>query len=161
MQMAVNIDDRDVKDGIRSLIRAGNNLRPVFLRLKKPFKEDIKDHQKRREGPDGAWAPRAQSTKDRDKHGKSHKMKSGKVRRFKRRRKNKLLGKLPTSVTTKQNPDSFVGESKVPWAMAQQEGGGVGRNSVLPSRTFLFFSKSFLDLAEDAIGKHLQIGWQA
>lgn len=159
MGVSVNVDDSDVRSGLKRLQLAGKSLRPVFQRLKKPFKEDIRAHQRSKESPEGLWAPRAPSTKARDKHGKTSQLRGGKTRKTKRRRRPRILGRLPTSVTTKQKPDAFIGESKIPWAMAHQEGARVGRGSVLPARPFLFFSPGFLDQAEAEISEHLRKGW--
>tara|TARA_R110000868_G_scaffold268096_2_gene527336 strand:- start:98 stop:595 length:498 start_codon:yes stop_codon:yes gene_type:complete len=158
--LVVNTDDRDVRRGLAALRKRGSNMRPVFLKLKKPFKQDLKEHQKRKEGPDGSsWAPRTDGTKSRDRNAKTVKLKNGKTRTFKRRRKQKLLGKLPTSVSSKGSSKRFRGESKIPWADAHQEGATVGNGTVLPARPFLFFSQNFLDLADREITEHLRLGW--
>lgn len=158
--MSLNVDDADVRAGLAKLRLRGKSMRPVFLKLKKPFREDVKAHQKDRRGPDGPWAPRAESSKRRDRNAKTQK--NGKsVRKFKRRRKGRLLGKLPTSgVSFKSGGDSISGASKIPWASVHQYGGTVGRGSVIPARPFLFFSETFLDRAEHEIGDYLESGWR-
>lgn len=161
-QVLSKVDDRDVRRGLLGLKRRGKNMRSVFVRLKKPFRDDIRGFQKRRMGPDGAWAPRAASTKERDKGAKTVGGKKGgkKGKRFRRRRKRDLLGVLPKAVSIKTLNKGFRAEAKVPWASVHHDGGTVGNGAVLPARPFLFFSESFLDLAEREIGNSLELGWK-
>lgn len=148
VELDTRIDASDVLNGLRELERRGEDLRPVLRRLKKPFKKDLREHQRRKEGPSGPWEPRAKQSRRR---------KGSKAKKAKRSRR--VLGKLPGAVVVKHSHRSISGESKVPWAAAHQDGATVGRGVVLPSREFLFFSAPFLEQADSDIGEHLKAGW--
>ena len=131
------LDFGDVEKGLDAMGRA-RVLAPAFKELKKPLRLDQRDHSKKREGPAGAWAPRAASTLERMRHG-------GK-------RARKPLGRLSGAVTYSATSNSVSGVSRAPWSGAHQDGARVGHGSRLPVREFLWISDEMLTVAENTLG---------
>lgn len=144
--MKVNLSD--VFDGLAKLRRAAQDQTPLFNALKKPMKDDQRNHQKLKMGPDGPWAPRKESTNNRGRFARRGS--SGRVVR--KRIAANQLGKLSTSVTFAPAARRITAVSKIPWSQIHQEGGKVGRGAVLPARPFLWMSVEFLNLAMKQIG---------
>ena len=137
VSVSATIDIGDVEKGLDAMERRAHTLGPVFNALKKPMRDDIAEHRKAKTGPDGAWAPRSAATIA-AAHGK-------------RKLARNILGRLPTAVSYKATSFSLIGESKVKWSGVQQDGGRVGRGSVLPAREFLWIGDSLLVIAESVI----------
>lgn len=116
------------------------DLRPAWREVRKPFRADLADHRKRREGPDGPWAPRASSTKTRT---------SG------RKRARRLLGRLPTAIVVKTDRGKLTATSRVRWSAIHQDGGRAGHGARIPARTFLWASERFLELAGGAVARRI------
>lgn len=159
--VSINWKAKDVIRGLAAMKRAGSNLQPVFRELGKPLRQDLKERGRSKMGEDGPWAPRAPATVERDKRGKTVKRKGGKSRTFKRRRKRHLLGKLPTSVSTRSSRKQLLGQSRIPFSGAHQDGERVGRGVVLPARSHVYFSDKILDRAEvEIIDYVIHRGWE-
>jgi len=116
------------------------DLRPAWKESRKPLRADQRDHAKKQSGPDGAWAPRASSTKTRT---------SG------RKRQRKLLGRLPAALTSKYDRRKFTLRSLVKWSLAHWQGGRVGHGAVLPARVFLYASDSVLGTVSGIVARHV------
>ena len=147
--MKINI--ADVLDGLAKLDRAARDQSPLFRALKRPMKDDQRNHQKLKMGPDGPWPARSKLTKERGRF--KRKGASGVTTR--KRLAPNLLGKLSTSISLASSARNVIAASKIPWSMVHQEGGKVGRGSVLPARPFMWMSEDFLKLATDQIGDRL------
>lgn len=139
----ITVDIHDVEQGLDAMERRAHALGPVMKSLIKPVRDDQGNHRRAKEGPDGAWAPRAASTILRA-HGK-------------RKMSRSLLGKLPTAVQYVATAQSVTGTSRVRWSGAHNDpdGARVGRGSRLPGRTFLWLSNELQDLAESTIANAL------
>lgn len=147
--LTARVDTSGVDSQLRKLARAGQDIAPLLREAKKPLRTDIREHQRTTRGPDGPWSARASSTLR--KRGRT---KSG------RRRRTRLLGRLPTSLSILVvGRDTLVARSKVPWAYVHQEGGRVGRGARIPARPFLYFGREFIDDVEQALGVYLARAW--
>ena len=153
--MKVNL--ADVVDGLAKLRRAAQDQSPLFRALKRPMKDDQLNHQKLKMGPDGPWPARTKLTKARGKFARRGA--SGVTTR--KRIASNVLGKLSTSISFALSARNIVATSKIPWSMAHQEGGKVGRGSILPARPFMWMSEEFLKLATDQIGNRLLLSFGA
>ncbi len=120
------------------------DLRPVWKDAKKPIRADIADHRNRQSGPDGKWAPRASSTR----------LKAGR-----RGRPRKILGKLPTGLTTKSDRRKIAMASRAPWSEVQRSGGTAGHGAKIPARNFLYASDNVLWVIAGLIKRHLIKIW--
>lgn len=130
MEVVVKADFSDALAGLDAMGRATSPHRE----LKELVIEDQRDHAKRREGPDGAWKPRALPT-----------IRKMRLQGIRRRPLGKLLG---AGVSYRANRAGVVGESKVAWSGVHQDGGRVGRGATVPARPFLWLSQKLLEVGE-------------
>lgn len=146
-------------DGIKVTVRIGGVLdmfsrlkridtKAVLRTLRKPATVDLRQHDTAARGPDGAWPRLAVSTVAR--RAKMTKTKSGR-----RRKPNKLLGRLPKALQSIVSERSLIMRSRVKWSMAHQKGAIVGRGSRLPRRQFMWISVWLRGQARDAFVKAL------
>lgn len=117
------------------------DLRPAFKESRKPLRQDQRDHAKKQAGPGGSWPPRASSTKVRAAAG--------------RRRKKKLLGRLPTALTTKHDRKKLVMRSLVRWSLVHWQGGRAGHGARIPARVFLWASEHALETVSGVVARHV------
>ena len=144
--VAATVDFGDVEQGIDAMERRAHALGPAFRDLKKPMRDDQRDHGKKQRGPFGAWARRSPKTLEfYREHG--------------RKRMPRPLGRLPTAVKYTATAFGVTGESRVAWSAVQQEGGTVGRGVKLKARPFLWLSRRLLDIAENVIGGAVEAAW--
>jgi phage gpG-like protein len=131
MLVTTKADFSNVLAGLAAMQRG----RSPHHELKQLVDADQRDHAKKRSGPEGAWAPRAPST--------VRKMRLDGVRR-------RPLGKLVQrgAVSYRATKTGVIGTSKIKWSGVHQDGGRVGRGSVLKARPFLWLSKSLLVTSE-------------
>lgn len=127
LSVTTSADFSDVLAGLGAVKAGASPHRTV----KQFLVEDQRDHAAKREGPEGAWAPRALAT-----------VQKMRIERVRRRPLGKLLG---AGVAYRANRGAVVGTSKVKWSSAQQDGGRVGRGVTLKARPFLWLSRSLLD----------------
>jgi hypothetical protein len=120
---------------------ANPDLRPAWKELGKPFRADLAEHRKKQEGPDGSWPQLASSTKMRRRSG--------------RRRSRRMLGRLPTAMTLKNERSRMIGRSLVRWSSVHRDGGRAGHGARIPRRDWLWPSQRFLDHASQVIAKGL------
>lgn len=154
----INWHDEELVEAIKRMRRHGGSFQPVFKGLKRLLRLNLKHHAAKFSGPDGKWPRRSAATLERYEakttQRKSLKGKSGPVQRKSvRRRKRKLLGKLPNAVTIKERAMGIAAVSKVPWSDVHNVGGRVGRGAVLPQREFLFMSPAFVETAVDRMAE--------
>lgn len=135
--VSATVELGDVEKGLDAAARRARSLGPAFRALKKPMREDQKDHGRRQRGPFGAWARRAPSTLA--------------AYRARRKRIPRPLGRLLSAVAYKADAGGVSAESRVGWSMAHMEPTRVGRGVKLKARPFLWISRKLLDLAGDAI----------
>ncbi|MDQ3295077.1 MAG: phage virion morphogenesis protein [Myxococcota bacterium] len=138
MRTKATFDTSSLDQALMSMSRRGKMLGQVFRDLKKPMRLDQREHAKDRSGPLGSWAARAPTT-------------LAKLRSGGRRLRKRPLGRLTTAVTYRATRTGLMAESRVAWSGVHQEGGRVGRGSVIPARPFLWISDELLRKAEDAV----------
>lgn len=116
------------------------DLRPAWKEARKPLRADIREHRRKQEGPEGTWPARAAATKQRaGRHG----------------RPRRLLGRLPTALTTLSDRRRVAMRSRVAWSDVHRTGGVVGRGSRLPRRDFLWASGNVLDTIAGIVSRYL------
>lgn len=129
-------------DRIRSTL-ARPDLRPAWKEVKKPLRADLKDHKKRRESPEGSWAPIASSTKARRLAGRN-------------KRSRRLLGRLPSAIKLSYDRRRLIAGSIVKrWPQVHQWGGRAGHGARIPQRQFLWVSDKLTEAAAAIIAKVL------
>jgi phage gpG-like protein len=136
LRTSVSIDIGDVEKGLDAMERRAHALAPAYARIKGLMKEDQRDHAKTQSGPEGKWPARSAAT-----------------RQHHRRLPRRILGKLPTAVAYRATATGAIGESRVKWGAAHQDGARVGRGSRLPARPFLWISDDLASKSADVIGK--------
>lgn len=158
MRIVATIHTGDVERGIREMERRAKMFAPAFQRLKKPLRDDQRNHAIAQDGPEGKWPPRKSKygsrTQKRDSGGRFLKGKRGK-----RKPAGKLLGALPGATRYRVETDSVRAFSPVPWAGIHQEGGTAGRGAKIPARPFLWLSDALLRVADEVIAEHIAEPW--
>jgi hypothetical protein len=134
---------RFVERALNSLRRP--DLRPAWKEARAPLRADIKDHRQKQAGPSGAWAGRAESTRER--------------RQYAGRRPRKLLGKLPTALSTISDRRRVAMRSRVAWSEVQRSGGTVGHGAKIPARDFLWASQQVLGTIAGIVSAYLSKLW--
>lgn len=140
--VSATFDFGDVDQGIAAMERRTHALGPAFRELKKPMRDDQRDHGKKQRGPFAQWARRSPRTLEfyRD-HG--------------RKRAPRPLGRLLSAVKYTATAYGVVGESRVAWSKVHMDGGVVGRGVKLKARPFLWLSRKLLDIAERVLERSL------
>lgn len=142
LYVSATVDMGDVEKGLAAAERRAHALGPAFRELKKPMREDQRDHGKRQRGPFGTWARRKAST-------------LAFYRSHGRKRIPRPLGKLSTAITYKATAFGVFAESRAKWSAVHQEGGTVGRGVRLRARPFLWMSTKLLNVAEQVIERSI------
>lgn len=136
---------REVEASLEELRRRGQNPAQAMRVIRKEMSRDTRDHADRKQGPDGAWAPRAASTAAKVRRG------SGRARR--------PLGRLPSAVQYLAERSRVVGRSIVRWSGSQQEGDLVGNGAQIPARPFLWISDRLLETSARVLERFVHNGW--
>lgn len=145
------LDDRKIRRALRRMQRDGQNLDPILRTLRPRLREDLARHARAQEDPGGTpWPVRAPESKERE---------SGKTASGRKRRRRKILGRLPRSITFSVRRGALVATSKVRWSGVQQEGGRVGRGSMLPAREHVGIPPEFAEHATGEILDYIMRGW--
>jgi phage gpG-like protein len=118
------------------------DLRPAWKEARKPLRADVKEHRNAQAGPDGAWPARSSSTRTRARSGR-------------RARPRKLLGRLPTALTTISDRRRVALRSRVAWSDVHQKGGTAGHGARIPARPFLWASEKVLKIIADIVSRHI------
>lgn len=118
------------------------DLRPAWKEAKLPLRGDIRDHRDAQSGPGGSWAPRASSTTARRAASK-------------RNRPKRMLGKLPTALSTLSDRRRVAMKSRVAWSDIHQKGGIAGHGAKIPARPFLWVSQTALNAIGYIVSRHL------
>lgn len=126
------------------------DLRPAWKEARIPLREDIKDHRARQAGPGGSWAPRSGASRTGAKRKPGSKRKP---------RQRKLLGKLPTALTTISDRRRVAMKSRVAWSDVHTTGGTVGHGAKIPPRPFLWASDKVLTTIAALVSKALARAW--
>lgn len=174
MSFSVRVDLGDPMRGFAAMEDAAKRLRPAWAALRRPMRDDQRDHAKAQAGPAGKWPRNSPKTIERAKQmrrgrrkakarAKGTRKETVKFSNRKRRqfRASRLLGSLPNrAVQVRQmGADGLVAFSRVPWSAIHQEGGRAGRGSRIPARPFLWLSDGFLSTAEKTIADHVAGGF--
>lgn len=121
------VDLRFVERVLNTLRRP--DLRPAWKEARKPLREDIRDHARKRQGPSGSWSPRAAVTRERAGH-------NGRARRE--------LGRLASAQTTLSDRRRVAMRSRIAWSDVHRTGGAVGHGAKLPARDVWWASDKVL-----------------
>jgi phage gpG-like protein len=154
LYVSATLDIGDVEQGLEAMQRRAHALGAAFAELKGPLRLDQRDHSKRREGPEGAWAPRAASSSAKLRTGRRQRWWS-RFRRTKYHRPAKLMGRLSGAVKYTANASGVTGVSRALWSGVHQDGGTVGHGSRIPARPFLWISDDMLTVAGNTLGNAL------
>lgn len=161
---STTVDLRQVDRGLRRMLRAGADMRPVWRQVRGPFRAAQKKHIDAKEDSQGrAWKPLAPSTlrKRLSKGGAAKKFtKNGKRMRKKyQRRMGTILSKRMTSrARIKVAPDfiqlSGSGSSR---SWIHQHGGRAGRRgrSRIPKREYIYVDGPTLKLSIRLMRDHV------
>jgi phage gpG-like protein len=125
------------------------DLRKAWREAKKPLRLDQRDHAKRQEGPSGAWPGRSPLTTARRSRGAG-----------KRKRARKLLGRLPSALTSKSTRTGVSVFSRAKWSAVHQEGGKAGNGARIPARPFLWASAEVLEAISYVVSRHLKLTFE-
>lgn len=128
------------------------DLRKAWLEARKPLRADQRDHAKRQEGPSGPWTSRAPLTQSR--RGRMTGRGTGKPSR---RRARKILGRLPTALTSKATRTGVSIISRAKFSAVHQDGGTAGNGAKIPARPFLWASQEALEAIGFVVSRHLKI----
>lgn len=134
IEVRAKVDLRDVYQGLDGMADPRALSRGVRA-LKRPLREDQRDHARKAEGPDGRWAAR----------------KLGGRRR--------PLGRLPGAVKTVVTADAVSVISKARWSEAHMTGATVGHGAKLAPRVFLWVSDGLATTAADLLRDAVLEGW--
>lgn len=148
----------DVFAGLDAMVRQGKDLRPVWRAVRGALRKDLADHFASRSGPDGTWAPPAQSTIERQlsRGGRSRNVtRRGTLKRRAARRLANQLGRLKSWWTIRYDHGSLSASSGARWSNAQQDRATVGHGARLPSRIFAWVTDSFVGAVADNILDHV------
>lgn len=142
MRLDFTLDAREVERGFDRMSKAGRSqLGSAFKTIRPHMKADQRDHASKQAGPERHWVPRAAST-------------MAKLRRGGRRAR-RPLGKLASAIAYQSSAAGVFATSRVPWSRVHQDGGRVGRGSLIPARPFLWISDKLLEIAINVIGRHV------
>lgn len=132
--LSATVDLRQVEAGLDAM---GNPqvVAKALRAVRKPLRDDQRDHAKRNEGPGGKWPARTLKSRKR------------------------LLGRLPTAVKVTSTSTSVSAVSSVPWSSVHQEGGIVGRGARIPARPFLWASESLKTRAAEILRDAVKGEW--
>lgn len=164
MSFSVRVDLSQVTHDFASMEAAAAKLRPVWGSLRRPMRDDQRDHARKQAGPEGKWPKNSAATIERRqqaKRGRRRAMKAAKTGKFNNKRRqfraSKLMGSMPNRTVKVQTlgGDGLQAISKVAWSGVHQEGGRVGRGSRIPARPFLWLSDGFKRAAVEALEKHI------
>lgn len=155
--VAAHINLTDVEKGLLGLDVRPSALRPVFNELRNPLRDDLKDHARQQEGPEGKWPGRSRRTMSRLTARRRGRTASG--RRRSRRRAGRLLGRLPSLFVVRVSGHGISAENRAKWSAIHQEGGTAGRGARIPARPFAWISDRFLDLSVEFLAEVMQLGW--
>ena len=155
----------EVEAGIRAMQRQAERRKVFFQTLKKPAKQDVRDHQKAKRGESAAWPPLDPDTlaKRRRRPGRRPGRRSARARapgRRQRGRQPQLLGRVPRAWKTFLSEDHFKLRNMVRWSGIHNTGGVAGRRARMRRRQFAYFSRAFLNDALAAYGAFVLQGWQ-
>ena len=159
----IEVELDDVLDGLDAMVRAGRDLRPVWRAAKKDLREDLKQHFADARGPDGAWAPRAQSSVERilGAGGRRRNVtRKGAVKKGAARRLKNQLGRLRTAWRITYSARQIEATSSVKWAGVHQYGGTAGHGSSIPARPFAWVSDVLLGKIAISVRDHIAKGWE-
>jgi hypothetical protein len=151
--LRAKVDTTEIDRGLAAMTQEARNLGPAWKEARKPMRADQRDHARRREGPDGPWAPKAASTRAREALARK--------RAGKRRGSRRLLGRLPSAITITADRRRVVARSRARGVVSgtHQDGGTAGRGARIPARVFLWASESLLNVVAGIIEKHILGRW--
>lgn len=154
----VVVDIGDTERGIVAMLRRSRRLAPAFAELKKPMRDDQRQHQRREEGPDGKWPKRKTAYTTVSRQGAGGRF-SGGTKKKRIGSRKKLLGKIPGAIKVVSDDDAVIAFSRIAWASIHQDGGTAGRGAKIPKREFMWISERLAREAQSIISEHMLGGW--
>jgi hypothetical protein len=155
IETTVKLDLSEFKRAGKRLSYAAKDLRPVWRRTHRVWKEDIREQVKRRTGPEGKFPPLAGATQEKRRKQRA----SPRGKKWKRKMARGLLGKLRFPIVVSYARQRMRAISKIDWSVAHQYGLVVGRGVRLPQRTHVYASGHFLDHVHNLIRRRLKRAW--
>lgn len=134
IEVRASVDLTDALAGLDGMADP-NALAKGMRALKRPLRDDQRQHAAKAEGPDGRWAKRALGGR------------------------RKPLGRLPGAVRTELTADAVSVVSKVGWSQAHIDGDTVGHGVKLKPRIFLWISDGLATKAADTLRDAVLEGW--
>lgn len=169
--LSATVDFDDALRSMGNMEDAAKRLRPAWASLRRPMRDDQRDHAKAQAGPNGKWPRNSPKTIERARQMKRGRRKAKKRAKGRRKetvkftnkrgrrqfRASRLLGSLPNRTVQVQQlgGDGLRAFSRVPWSGVHQEGGRAGRGSRIPARPFLWLSSKFRDLVVSTLEDHI------
>jgi phage gpG-like protein len=158
----VNIDLSAVDQRLADIETRAKRAAPAFRELRRPLRNDQRDHAKGQQGPSGGWAPRSALTEAaRAAHTRNLRANRKRLhpKKFARGRSKNILGRLPSAIMVTAG-DLFVrAASRVDWSGVHQDGGHAGKGASIPKRTFLWLSDRVVEITREVLLKHVLSGW--
>jgi hypothetical protein len=159
------VDLTEVDESLADMETRAKRLAPAFRALRKPLRGDQRDHAKKAEAPDGAWAPRAAATEER-RRSRNRRARASKALRTISLRKRRggspksLLGRLPRALRITVGPLFIRATSRAGWGGSHNQGDRVGhrRRVKLPRRTFVWLSDALLSKASETLAEYIVKG---
>ena len=142
------VDTSDFERKLRQLHAHARDLREPLRRLRRDMVADQIDHQRKRQGPNGAWKALASSTRERRSRGR-------------KRGARALLGALPVSGNISVSKNALTFRSRVPWSMAHLAGGLTGHGARMPRREYWWVSKKLIRRTERELTSYLVRRWNS
>lgn len=141
--MKFDIDTREWMQAFARLEKQNGKTKIFFEALKPDGRQEIRDHQKKRQNPEGdKWPGYAASTKNRRRTGR------------------RLLKRLPRILKSHVQTDSLTFRSPVAWAGVHINGGTAGNGARIPRRDFMWFSRPFMESVSDDLAKWVFKKWE-
>ncbi len=142
--IGAKVDMREIEKGLEAMADPKVVDRAARA-LKKPMRDDQRDHARQAEGSDGTWPARKRLV--------------GRGKKVLRRNRRKLLGKLPRATIVYARGGVVTAMSRAKFSLAHQDGARVGRGAKLPKREFLWISDGLLTTAAAELQEAALRGW--
>jgi phage gpG-like protein len=168
MAVQFNVDVSEVDRALADIEERGKRMRPAFRELRRPMRQDQREHARGETGPDGRWPPRAAATEER-RRARNKRVRVTKAMRMISPKKirapttpKQLLGRLPAAMLVVAGDLLVRATSRVGWSGIHWRGGRAGHGGKvrIPRREFYWLSDLLLRTASDVLGDYVIKGWK-